>query len=144
MGLRFTNTKVCFFRFVFVTLTLVVVFSFPRLTVAEETSRQAVMDTLLAMSLEELVEVEIGLATRNLMPVRKAPAIATVITDREIRNMGARTLLDVLQVVPGLGVSIAPIPVAHSIEVRGIKKQYSAEVLIMIDGHSINEAMHSS
>jgi iron complex outermembrane receptor protein len=109
-----------------------------------ETSRDFTMERLLAMSLEELIEVEVVLATRNPLPVHKAPAIASVVTERDIRNMGARTLLDVLRIIPGLGVSIAPIPVFHSIEVRGIKTLFSEKVLLMIDGHTTNDAMQSS
>jgi outer membrane receptor for ferrienterochelin and colicin len=37
----------------------------------------------------------------NLL-LRKASAIATVITVEEIRNMGARNLLDVLKMMPGI------------------------------------------
>jgi outer membrane receptor for ferrienterochelin and colicin len=105
---------------------------------------KAAIKKLMTMSLEELMNVEISLPTRNPLPVHKAPAIATVITAREIRNMGARNLLDILRIVPGIGVSIAPIAVYHTIEVRGIKTLNSEKVLIMIDGHCLNEAMHSS
>jgi iron complex outermembrane receptor protein len=50
-------------------------------------------------------EKDLVTATKHLTPLRKAPAIATIITADEIRNMGARNLLDVLKMVPGIGVS---------------------------------------
>ena len=75
------------------------------------------------------------------MPKRlvTAPAIATVIYADQIRNMGARTLIDVLQRMPGivilsdkdLGDGIG------SIVVRGIGTFFSEKILLMIDGHRI-------
>ncbi|MEW6599341.1 MAG: TonB-dependent receptor [Nitrospirota bacterium] len=82
-------------------------------------------------------EEELVIATRHETPVRKAPAIATVITDKEIRDMGARNLVDVLKMVPGLGVSISE-QGFHMLEARGIKTLLSEKVLMMIDGHSLN------
>jgi outer membrane cobalamin receptor len=116
----------------------------PSQAAADDPHKEASIEKLLSMSLEELINVEITLPTRNPMPVHKAPAIATVVSEREIRNMGARNLLDILRIVPGIGISIAPIAAYHTIEVRGIKTLNSEKVLIMIDGHSINETLHSS
>ncbi|MBI3600929.1 MAG: Plug domain-containing protein [Nitrospinae bacterium] len=66
--------------------------------------------------------------------MREAPAIATVITAEQIRNMGARNLLDVLKTVPGIGVYQEFVGL-KTVEVRGIKTQNAEKVLIMIDGH---------
>ena len=79
-------------------------------------------------------------ATKRNMPVRKAPAIATVITQEEIRYMGARNLRDVLTMVPGLGVSINEFGV-FMYEVRGIRTPLSEKILVMIDGHSLNKSI---
>ena len=82
-------------------------------------------------------EEELVTATRHETPVRKAPAIVTVITARDIRNMGARKLLDILKTVPGFGLSINEFGAAM-LEVRGIRTPLSEKVLVMIDGHSLN------
>ena len=42
-------------------------------------------------------EKDLVTATKRSTSLRKAPAIATIITAEEIRNMGARNLLDVLK-----------------------------------------------
>ncbi|MEW6595139.1 MAG: TonB-dependent receptor [Thermodesulfobacteriota bacterium] len=76
-------------------------------------------------------------ATKRQTSLRKAPATATVVTSEEIRNMGARNIRDVLQMVPGLGVSINEQGV-HMFEMRGIRTTLSEKILVMIDGHSIN------
>jgi outer membrane receptor for monomeric catechols len=46
-------------------------------------------------------EKDLVVATKRVIPLRKAPAIATIITADEIKNMGARNLMDVLKMVPG-------------------------------------------
>jgi len=80
------------------------------------------------------------IATKHLEREAKAPAIATVITANEIRNMGARNLLDILRRVPGIGVNIASAPpVVRSVAVRGIKTLYSEKILVMMDGHRLND-----
>ncbi|MBI5848839.1 MAG: TonB-dependent receptor [Nitrospirae bacterium] len=83
-------------------------------------------------------EKDLVTATKRSTPLRKAPAVATVITADEIRDMGARNLLDVLKMVPGVGISMNEYGV-NMIEVRGIRTTFNEKILIMIDGHSINK-----
>lgn len=83
-------------------------------------------------------EQDLVTATKRPTSLRKAPAIATIVTADEIRNMGARNLLDVLKTVPGLGISVNEFG-ALIIEVRGIRSSTSEKVLVMIDGHSLNK-----
>jgi len=123
-------------RFLIVSLTLFLL-SFHNQSVASESSGQTTMDTLLAMSLEELIEVEISIATRSPLPVQKAPAIATVVTANDIRIMGARTLVDVLERIPGIGVTRNHYSV-YAIDIRGLKAIRQNKVRFMVDGHTIN------
>ncbi|TAN39279.1 MAG: TonB-dependent receptor [Nitrospirae bacterium] len=81
---------------------------------------------------------ELEISTRRAISLINAPAIATVITEREIRNMGARTLSDVLKLVPGMGISITD-QGFFRLEVRGTVTGQSEKVLIMIDGHALNK-----
>lgn len=82
-------------------------------------------------------EQDLVTATKRHTSLRKAPAIATIITADEIRHMGARNLLDVLKMVPGFGVSITEFG-GNMVEVRGIRSSLSEKILVMIDGHSLN------
>lgn len=82
-------------------------------------------------------EQDLVTATKRPTSLRKAPAIATIISADEIRNMGARNLLDVLKMVPGFGVSITEFG-GNMVEVRGIRSSLSEKILVMIDGHSLN------
>ena len=88
-------------------------------------------------------EKDLVTATKRVVSLRKAPAIATIITADEIRNMGARNLLDVLKMVPGFGISINELG-SLMVEVRGIRTAISEKILVMIDGHSLNRNINGS
>ena len=88
-------------------------------------------------------EQDLVTATKRPTTLRKAPAIAAIITANEIRNMGALNLLDVLKMVPGFGISINEIGL-NMIEVRGIRTFVSEKILVMIDGHSLNKNITGS
>lgn len=88
-------------------------------------------------------EKDLVTATKRHTSLRKAPAIATIITADEIRNMGARNLEDILKMVPGFGVSTNEWG-THMIEVRGIRTGTSEKILVMIDGHSLNRNTNGS
>lgn len=83
-------------------------------------------------------EKDLITATKRATPLRKAPAIATIVTAEEIRNMGARNLIDVLKMVPGFGISTNEFGISM-VEVRGIRTATSEKILVMIDGHSLNK-----
>ncbi|MFA7405660.1 MAG: TonB-dependent receptor [Pelobacteraceae bacterium] len=88
-------------------------------------------------------EKDLVTATKRPGSLRKAPAIATIISADEIRNMGARNLLDVLKMVPGFGISTNEWG-TQMIEVRGIRTGASEKILVMIDGHSLNRNTNGS
>lgn len=83
-------------------------------------------------------EKDMETATKRTTSLRKAPAIATIITADEIGNMGARNLLDILKMVPGFGISLNEFG-APMVEVRGIRTPLNEKILLMIDGHSLNK-----
>ena len=62
----------------------------------------------------------ISIATGNKQDLRRAPAVATVITAEEIAAMGATNLDDVLETVPGIHVTRNSIRYASNFIIRGI------------------------
>ena len=88
-------------------------------------------------------ERDLVTATKRPTSLRKAPAIATIISADEISNMGARNLEDILKMVPGFGISTNEWG-THMIEVRGIRSGTSEKILVMIDGHSLNRNTNGS
>ncbi|OHC65349.1 MAG: TonB-dependent receptor [Rhodocyclales bacterium RIFCSPLOWO2_02_FULL_63_24] len=77
-----------------------------------------------------------SLATGSKQSLRRAPAIATVITAEDIRAMGATDLDEVLESVPGLHVSRASVRFASLHFMRGIVGggQSTPQVLFLQNG----------
>lgn len=87
-------------------------------------------------------EEEVVLVSATLHPQKlsEAPAIASVIKEDEIRNMGARDLIDVLNKIPGIHVTKGYYG-KEEIESRGIKTDNSEKIKLLIDGHSVNDLL---
>jgi iron complex outermembrane receptor protein len=83
-------------------------------------------------------EQDLTTATKHSATVREVPAIATVISAEEIGNMGARSLLDVIRMVPGFGISRNEFGL-YMIEMRGVRSSLSEKILVMLDGHPLNK-----
>ncbi len=83
-------------------------------------------------------EAVITIATKHKTLISKAPGIATVITSKQIKQMGFRTLVDILKLVPGFYISMDETG-EREIAVRGVLDDASQKIKILIDGHSIND-----
>jgi len=82
-------------------------------------------------------ETYVSTATKTLEDISKSGATVSVITAADLKNMGARNLMDALKRIPGIGINAINIGIP-SIEVRGVKTEYSEKVLFLVNGHSIN------
>lgn len=77
----------------------------------------------------------ISLATGSRQTVRRAPAVATVITAEEIAAIGATDLDQVLATVPGIHLSVNADGYSSAIAVRGIYSPITnAQVLMLQNG----------
>ena len=77
-------------------------------------------------------------ASRVLENIKKSAASITVITDRQIRQMGARHLMDVLQTVPGMNYLYHYF--GHHISyARGLPIPTAQRTLVMVNSHPLNE-----
>jgi iron complex outermembrane receptor protein len=100
-----------------------------------ETGAQSSSSDFYNLSLAELGQVEISIATGNSTPLDRAPATATVISASEIQAMGARNLNEVLETVPGLHVSLSSLSRLDSVySIRGIHTGLNPHVLLMLNG----------
>ncbi len=97
---------------------------------------------LTEMGIEALMNVRVSTANRSLEFLEKTGSSVTVITEGQIRRMGARNLIDILAAVPGLGLTRNFVG-QHEIEVRGVKTLFSEKVLVLLDGHSLNNQLQN-
>ncbi|WP_338267723.1 TonB-dependent receptor plug domain-containing protein [Corallococcus caeni] len=98
---------------------------------ASPASRTALDDDLALYSAEDVLAV----TTLQEEAVRTVPAIGASFNRSQMIALGARTVADVLDVVPGVSVS-RDVQGFHRTAIRGLRND--AEVLFLLDGHRLN------
>ncbi|MDM8525093.1 TonB-dependent receptor [Desulfococcaceae bacterium HSG8] len=99
---------------------------------------QETEDALEGVSLGDLLNLEVTVATKTSMTLEDAPSIVSVITGDEIRNTGARNLKDVLRTVPGFDFNHAISTPQDAPFIRGVSG--GVELIkskILINGDSV-------
>ena len=98
-------------------------------------------DKMLSALQEEILwikeETYVTTATKTLEDINKSGATVSVITSQDLKNMGARNLMDALKRVPGLGINQFNIGMP-AVEVRGVKTDFGEKVLFLVNGHPTN------
>ncbi len=79
----------------------------------------------------------VSITTKHEIPISKAPGIVTVITASQIKQMGFRTLVDVLRIVPGFDIATDRTG-EKEVGVRGVQDLSSSKIKLLIDGHTMN------
>lgn len=83
----------------------------------------------------------VSIATGSAQPLRRAPAVATVITAQDIAAIGATDLDEALATVPGLHVSYGPIMYSPLYGIRGqLSQPLNMQVLVMLNGQPMKTA----
>lgn len=95
------------------------------------------VDTLFELSLDELVNTRVTIATRHAQKNSEAASIVTVLNGTRIRDSGATTLFQLLSTVPGF-TPIQQISSERLMVVRGFGLKDG--VLVQIDGVTVNDA----
>jgi len=94
------------------------------------------------MSLEQLMNIEISVASRKALTPRESPGIVTLITEDEITNSGAQDLMDILRLVPGFDFG-SDVEGVVGLGIRG-NWAHEGKMLLLIDGQQMNEALYST
>ncbi len=94
------------------------------------------------MTLEQLMNVNVTVASDRPMISRESPGIVSVITQEEIRKSGAHDLIEVLQRVPGFDFGY-DVEGVVGIAVRG-NWGHEGKVLLIWDGIEMNEDLYST
>ena len=91
---------------------------------------------LTAISLEDLMNIQVTSVSKKEQKLAKAGAPVYVITQEDIHRLGATNIPDLLRMAPG--VSVAQIDAnSWAISVRGFNDRYADKVLVLIDGRSV-------
>ncbi|CAK8711493.1 Iron complex outermembrane recepter protein [Candidatus Electrothrix laxa] len=73
-------------------------------------------------------------ATGSMKPIHLAPSVASVITAEDIEKLGATTLDEVLETVPGLHITPSFAHLDSIYSIRGIHTSLNPQVLMLING----------
>jgi len=94
------------------------------------------VDDFTSMSLEDLMSVEVTIASKQSELASEAAAAVFVLTREDIARSGAVTLADALRLVPG--VNVAKINAnSWAVTVRGFNSRFANKLLVMIDGRTV-------
>jgi outer membrane receptor protein involved in Fe transport len=75
-------------------------------------------------------------AARHAQPLEHSPSAITVFTQEDIRASGARTLPELLRLVPGMDINMVS-PTWYSVGVRGGTLQMGDSILLLVDGRDL-------
>lgn len=99
-------------------------------------------DSLFELSLDDLMAMEVGIASNQKATLRQQPGTVTLLSSSYIEQSGARYLSDLLRQVPGFWVGTDTIG-TFSVSFRGIWGM-EAKILLLIDGIEQNELAFGS
>lgn len=104
---------------------------------AAPSARGASSEEDLAASFGE--EEFLSIATGQKQLIAKAPAVASVITADDIAALGATTLEEILETVPGIHVSLSSTYLSPIVSVRGVYTDKNPQVLMLVNGVPITQ-----
>ena len=91
---------------------------------------------LTAVSLEDLMNIQVTSVSKKEQSLSRTGAAVFVITRSDIRRSGMRNIPDLLRMAPG--VEVARIDAnAWAISIRGFNYRYSTKVLVLVDGRTV-------
>jgi iron complex outermembrane receptor protein len=125
-----------------ITCGVIIFISLDTLAHAVDVSNSAISleDELKFLAAERHVVVT---ASKHNEDALKTIATTSVITQADILQMGARNLIDVLKLVPGVGITQSFLGV-NQIEIRGVTGLASEKVLMMLNGHPLDHNLQNA
>ena len=120
----------------FKSLPLIIFFSLTILTSIAQQDSLKLKDAD-NVSLEDLLNMNVTIASQKGSTIRETPGIITIITEEEIKLSGARDFVDVMRLVPGIDFG-SDVGDQVGMYVRG-NWANEGKILIMQDGLPLNE-----
>jgi iron complex outermembrane receptor protein len=127
----------------FVAALLIAPLAAPPPTRAEEPMAPPA-EALTEMNLEDLMQVTVYGASKFEQPLSEAPSSVSIITADQIRKYGFRTLADVLQSLRGFFITNDRNYTYLGVRGFGPSGDYNSRILVLVDGHRINENIYDS
>ena len=95
-----------------------------------------------SLSLEELMDLTVTLASRKEQALAEAPAAIAAITAQDIRRFGAQSIAEALRLSPGM--QVARIDASKwAVSARGFNSRFANKLLVQVDGRSVYTPLFS-
>jgi iron complex outermembrane receptor protein len=107
-----------------------------------EGEARALPSDLTALSIEELMEIEVTSVSKKEERLSHAAAAVYVITQEDIRRSGLKSIPELLRMVPGLEVARIDAN-KWAISSRGFNGRFANKLLVLIDGRSVYTPLFS-
>ncbi|MCK5146855.1 TonB-dependent receptor [bacterium] len=106
------------------------------------------MEDLMDLSLLELLNIEVSVATKSDVSLDDTPGIVTVIDRKTIELTSAKTLVDIIRMVPGFDYSRTSLGWGEPLDefyARGTVNIFSQTILFLINGRNkLNDMVYAS
>ncbi len=100
------------------------------------------LSQLKSMSMEQLANMEVSIASKIPQSVEEVPAAVFVITSEDIRRSTVNSVPELLRMVPG--INVARIDASHwAVSSRGFNGRFSNKLLILMDGRTVYSPLFS-
>ena len=100
------------------------------------------LDDLTAMSIEELMGVQVSLAARSQQSLSETAAAVHILTQSDIHRSGATSIAELLRLVPGMEVARIDAN-KWAITARGFNERFANKLLVQVDGRSVYQPSFS-
>ena len=100
------------------------------------------LDSILDLTLEELLNVKVSVASTKPETVIETPAIVSRYNREDLEKMGISTLREMFNFIPGVIVQDA-LGGWASVQIRGIDEVFNQKVLFLLDGVPYHQPSHS-
>lgn len=100
------------------------------------------LSSLLDLTLEELLDVKVSVASIKTETVIDTPAIVSRYNRTDLEKMGVTTLREMFNFIPGVIVQDS-LPGWASVQIRGIDEVFNQKVLFLLDGVPYHQPSHS-
>ena len=105
-------------------------------TAAAQDPEAQLAQNLKRLSIEELTQLDITIASRRVEPLAQVAAAVSVIRGEDIRRAGATTLAEALRLADGIAVARAD-NTTWAISTRGFNITTANKLLVLIDGRTV-------
>jgi iron complex outermembrane receptor protein len=100
------------------------------------------LEQLMSFSLEELADAEVTIAGKTPQKIKDIPAAVYVVSQKDIRRMGATSIPEALRMVPGLQVARIDAN-KWAVTSRGFNGLFANKLLVMMDGRTVYTPLFS-